>query len=466
MPWIRICPASPYFEDENGSPYTPIGQNDAVTWPGLRGLFRNFNPDHVDGYLADLSAHGVNCLRMMMEYCHTDNRYLEKPAGKFQLNMIRFWDAFFLLCEKHKIRVLITPFDTFWMARRWKFHPYNKLNGGPVASKGQWLKSDQMLAAIKTRFDFFIERWGGNGAIFGWDLWNEVSPLHAGRSIDHIIKYIEQISSHIRAKELALFSKSHLQTVSVFAPLLLKHNLNYIIFRHPTLDFATTHFYDAATIDNPRNTHSPARMTGNLVQNALENTENGRPFLDSEHGPIAYFRKHGSGLLESFDDQYFLYMQWAHIASGGAGGGMRWPYRHPHVLTQGMRSAQLNLSHFAKRIDWPNFRRVNLNGLIIVEDSNLSALGCGDESQAIVWVFRTKLTKSLVPVSAENAPKVSISIPYLKKGFYSIVLWNTLSGPVGSFMAEKGNQNLRIAFDMPDSNLALAIVELQGGAAI
>ena len=32
-------------------------------------------------------------------------------------------------------------------------------------------------------------------------------------------------------------------------------------------------------------------------------------------------------------------MSWAHLASGGAGGGMRWPNRHPHVLTSGMPPA-------------------------------------------------------------------------------------------------------------------------------
>ncbi|TIL77742.1 MAG: hypothetical protein E5Y81_12695, partial [Mesorhizobium sp.] len=35
--------------------------------------------------------------------------------------------------------------------------------------------------------------------------------------------------------------------------------------------------------------------------------------------------------------EYFRHLQWAHLAAGGAGGGMRWPNRSPHVLTPGMR---------------------------------------------------------------------------------------------------------------------------------
>ena len=37
IPWIGRAPAAPYFIDETGAPWTPIGQNDALTWPELAG---------------------------------------------------------------------------------------------------------------------------------------------------------------------------------------------------------------------------------------------------------------------------------------------------------------------------------------------------------------------------------------------------------------------------------------------
>ncbi|TIP83218.1 MAG: hypothetical protein E5X58_37920, partial [Mesorhizobium sp.] len=38
LPWIKL--AGSYFATEDGEAWTPIGQNDAVSWPELNGLFR------------------------------------------------------------------------------------------------------------------------------------------------------------------------------------------------------------------------------------------------------------------------------------------------------------------------------------------------------------------------------------------------------------------------------------------
>ena len=141
--------------------------------------------------------------------------------------------------------------------------------------------------------------------------------------------------------------------VSVFGPeLVARPRLSEPVFRHPALDFASSHFYEHGTIDDPRDTVAPALSTGRLAREALAQITDGRPFLDSEHGPIHTFKDHHRTLPEAFDDEYFRHMQWAHLASGGAGGGMRWPNRHPHVLTAGMRRAQRALAGFLPLVDW------------------------------------------------------------------------------------------------------------------
>lgn len=58
------------------------------------------------------------------------------------------------------LRLLLTPYDTFWMWRHWSAHPYNCRNGGPCPDRGQWLLSLEMRTAIKQRYAFTIERWG------------------------------------------------------------------------------------------------------------------------------------------------------------------------------------------------------------------------------------------------------------------------------------------------------------------
>jgi mannan endo-1,4-beta-mannosidase len=67
-----------------------------------------------------------------------------------------------------------------------------------------------------------------------------------------------------------------------------------------------------------------------------------RPYTDTEHGPIHAFNDHRTSLPEAFDDEYERHLMWAHLATGGAGSGMRWPARRPHLLSAGYaaRAAQ------------------------------------------------------------------------------------------------------------------------------
>jgi mannan endo-1,4-beta-mannosidase len=450
----------PYFITGEGKAWTPVGQNDAITWPDFAGLFRRKDMAAVEAHLAYLASHGVTVLRFMMEYCQTENRYLEKPAGKFQPNMVQLWDDLFALCEKYQLRLLLTPYDTFWMWIRWKHHPYNKAQGGPCAKRSQWLLCPATLQAIKNRLTFAAERWGGSGVIFAWDLWNEIHPAHSDNSTDKFDYFVAKISQHLRTVEQQKYGRTHLQTVSLFGPVLYEHPaVADVIFRHPSLDFATTHFYDAKTINHPKNTVAPAIKTGELVREALEHLPANRPFFDSEHGPIHAFKDLHRTLPEAFDDEYFRHIQWAHLASGGAGGGMRWPNRHPHVLTRGMRRAQQNLADFAALLDWRRFQRKNLNHEVRVSAAAFAAFACGDAKQALVWLLRQDQAKRK-PLPEVLAPlPVTVAVPGLAPGKYRVIFWDTRQGEVGRaevMLAAPGD--LSIPLPPLSHDLALAVV--------
>ncbi len=463
LSWIQRAEAAPYFVDEEGRNWTPIGQNDAITWPDLQGLFRRKNLKAAEDYLLYLKAHGVTCLRLMLEYCQTENRYLERPVGRFQPNMVKLWDDLFFLCEKHGLRILLTPFDTFWMWLRWKKHPYNKVLGGPCARRNQWLLCPDTLEAIKGRLTFATRRWGGSGVLFAWDLWNEIHPAHANNSTDTFYHFITQISTHLRQVEISLYGRTHLQTISLFGPVLQEHPaVADVIFRHPGLDFATTHFYDTKTINHPKDTVASALCTGRLVREALEHLAINRPFFDSEHGPIHAFKDKRCTLPQPFDDEYFRHIQWAHLASGAAGGGMRWPYRRPHVLTESMRQAQQNLSQFIAFINWSTFQRRNLNQEVKLSTKVFAVFACADARQAIVWLLRQDQLdkKGMIRVDAEHLP-VTILIPYMQPGDYQVYFWNTVSGVVGGARIEKlGEGEMMIETPSISSDLALAIVRI------
>lgn len=464
LPWVQVAPDAPYFVTEAGDNWIPIGQNDAITWPEFTNAFRRKDMQQVEEHLAWLASQGVTCLRFMLEYAQTQNRYFEKPAGKYQPNMVRLWDDIFALCAKYKLRILLTPVDTFWMWIRWKHHPYNKANGGPCAKRSQWLLCPNTLAAIKKRYTFVIERWGGSGVLFAWDLWNEIHPAHAANSTEAFHSFIQELSDHVRTIEMRLYGRSHPQTVSLYGPVLDERpEVADAIFRHPALDFASTHFYNAATINYPKDTVKPAISTGRLMREALHHVNRNRPFFDSEHGPIHGFKNRRITLPECFDDEYFRHMQWAHMASGGAGGGMRWPNRHPHTLTHGMRSAQKSMAGFVNLLDWKRFRRINLNEEVKLSTQSFVVFACADAEQAVVWLLRQdemqqKQRRLIVNASAPAVP-VTITIPGMEAGRYNIITWDTLLGiPVDTQQVEQPSAGeLILHFAAVGTDLAVAV---------
>ena len=463
LPWIEVCPNAPYFQTETGQSWTPIGQNDAITWPDLAGAFARRDLASVEGHLRFLADHNVTCLRLMLEYCHGEHRYLEKPVGRFVPNMVNLWDDIFALCEKYRLRILLTPYDTFWMWIRWDKHPYNTKNGGIIAKRERWLLEPQMRAAIKARLDFATQRWGGSGALFAWDLWNEINPAHAEKSTAVYGEFIADIGEHLRATEVRVHGRAHPQCVSTYgAASDFDAAVAPALYRHPALDFASIHFYERKPLDNPKNTVDSALVTGQMAREALGEIRDKRPFLDSEHGPIHTFKDKKKTLSEPFDDEYFRTFQWAHFASGGAGGGLRWPNRHPHVLTLGMRAAQRSLAEFLPLIDWLQFDRRNWNDEIQT-DAPCATFGCGDPNQAIVYLLRTD-TLGEDGMMKPDAPPVDarLEVPGLRAGTYQITVWDVLKGGAArEFTADCAGENpLSLTVEV-QSDLALAIRRLR-----
>lgn len=461
LPWIHIDRNSPYFITEEGETWTPIGQNDAITWPEFAGLYNRKDVASAERYIKMLAGNGVTCLRLMLEYSQGTQHNFEKPVGRYRPMMIQLWDDLFALCEQYGLRILLTPFDTFWLWIKWKRHPYNQKNGGPCADRSRILLCPETRAAIKARLAFCIERWSGSGALFAWDLWNEIHPSYAQDSAECFNDFIEELSLFVREREMELHGRAHPQTVSVFGPhMVLDKRIPESIFRHPCLDFASTHFYEEGTIDFPQNTVDAALSTGRLMKEALAELRDNRPFMDSEHGPIHTFKDHKITLPEAFDDEYFRHMQWAHFCAGGAGGGMRWPNRSPHSLTSGMRMAQRNLARFLPLIEWQKFHRGNWNDEVRTSDPAVKAVSCGDQEQALLWLLRTDQVGTDGMLRREAQPViVKVDLPCLRPGTYRITAWDTSEGEPISDVAVLNSAESGLTFETPGvaTDMAFAV---------
>ena len=425
--WIERAPGRPYFVTDAGAPWTPIGQNDAISWPEWHGLLQRRDLGAVERHLAVLRDSGVTCLRFMLEYAQTGEHFFEQPAGTFNPALVQLWDDLFRLTAAAGLRILLTPFDTYFHWVRWDLHPYNAANGGPCPDRTSLMVHPGVRALVKARLAFATGRWGGSGALFAWDLWNEMHPVQGEDRPDCFDDYIGDVGPFLRSLERRLHGRAHPQCVSVFGPELhWKPWLNAPVFRHLALDFANNHFYEEGTIDDPRDTVAPALAVGRLVREALAEITDQRPFFDSEHGPIHAFKDHGITLAEPFDDEYFRHLQWAHLASGGAGGGMRWPNRDPHGLTPGMRRAQRGMADFLSLVDWPRFDRRPIE--VGVSDPAVACFACGDARQAVLWLLRTAPLLPDGRVDPDCRSAVSVEVPGLAAGRYWATTWDTGAG--------------------------------------
>lgn len=418
--WIRCAEGAPYFETEEGAPWTPIGHNEAITWPNIAPLYRRRDPEAVERHFADLAAHGVTCLRLMLDYSQVRHRHLEHRCGAFSPAMVQLWDDLIALGERHGIRYLLTPFDTFFMVQRWKQHPYSRHAGGPSERLETMFTCADTRAAVINRLLFATRRWGHSPAVFAWDLWNEIDAFYADGDLAATDDFVTEVSEALRAEELRLHGRAHLQTVSVFHPnLVASPDLGEIIFRHPALDFASVHLYEHETIDAPRRSLVPAEATVRMMGAALAECPPLRPLLDTEHGPVHAFKDRRLTLPDAFDTDCFRRTQWAHIAVGGVGGGMRWPYRHPHVLLPEMHEAQAVLAEFLPLIDWQSFARAPLGNRLTVHDFSGLAHGCGDGRQAIIC---------LMPGEKQDSIVSRLEIAGLDPGCYEVTRVNTVTG--------------------------------------
>jgi hypothetical protein len=166
-------------------------------------------------------------------------------------------------------------------------------------------------------------------------------------------------------------------------------------------------------------------------------------------------------LPEDFDNEYFRHMQWAHFASGGAGGGMRWPNRDPHTLTDGMRAAQKGLANFLPLIDWTRFDRRNCSGAIHSSARYITCFGCADSAQAVIWLLRTdsigpdgRLRRDVEPINTR------IDVPALGRGRYHVTFWDTGAGRIrGQLEVENASAGNLSLFAGVITDTAIAILK-------
>jgi hypothetical protein len=416
--YISVAPGKRYFQDEQGQGFIVIGQNDAITWPGLVELLDESSPQTAEEYIRDLRANGVTVSRVMMEYAQFDHGYMENPVGAFSPSVTRFWDEFIALAEKYGLYLLLTPYDTFWQVNRWTEYPYSAALGGPCQSLHDWLTLPASIDAHKARWDFIIRRWGGSPNIFAWDIMNEID-LYWGSTPDEIRDYITEMANFIRQTEQEVWGKTHLVTCSAATPT-PETALGQVIYNHPLLDFANTHLYVGPGIRNPLDAIECAEEMISGVRLSLHSIGSARPYLDTESGPMDEWIAD-----PVLDREYHHNMSWAHMMSGGAGSAMRWPYTTPHWILPEMRQNLHAIARFATAVDWTHFSASNIATNIRTGKPGVIKTGCTDKKTcALVWLL---VDSRLSNPTNLSQTRLSIS-NILPDGEYRVEMWETGTG--------------------------------------
>ena len=138
---------------------------------------------------------------------------------------------------------------------------------------------------------------------------------------------------------------------------------------------------------------------------------------------------------------------------------MRWPNRHPHRLTDGMRRAQKALADFVGFIDWARFRRTNLNEEVAVSSPDLHVFACGDRTQALVWLLRRDVLTATGMIDGSAARIASrVGVPGLAPGRHEITPWDTAAGAAGARITAEAT-GAGLVFQTPPfaADLAFAI---------
>lgn len=414
--YISVSPNGRYFVDETGKGFLVIGQNDAISWPGLNTLLDRTAPEQTEAYVRDLRAHGITVSRIMIEYAQQPSSYLENPVGVFNENVVVFWDDFIKMAEANGLYLLLTPYDTFWQSDHWDNYPYNATMGGPCQTRRAWLTDPACIEAQKDRWRFVIDHWGQSPNIFAWDLMNEIE-LWWGATNDEIAAYIEDMAAFVRDYETERWGRSRLITVSSAAAT-PEGALGRIIFDNDALDFATTHLY-IGDITDPQDAMMPGMLMGGGVNLALQAIKDGRPYFDSESGPINDWI-----VNPYFDQEYHHNMSWAHLASCGAGSGMRWPYTNPHVILPELRDNLLGLARIASTIDWANFASENITQRIRPADRLILRAGCSDGQTGLIWLLADRRQRDDVMISGQAVVVRDV----FEDGSYTLEYWETYAG--------------------------------------
>jgi hypothetical protein len=283
--FIRLDPRDrTRFIHEDGTSFYPIGMN--VAWGDVVPI------------IGKLGATGANWARVWM--CHWGGANLDwvmdrkLEEGTLDLNVAKRWDEIITAAEKAGVYVQVVLQHHGQYSTRtnpnWSENPWNKANGGFLATPGEFFVNPRALALTQAKYRYILARWGYSPNIMAWELFNEVewTDAIANKHANEVAAWHNSMAQFLRKHD----PYGHLITTS--------SDLN-IPGLWQSMDYRQPHAYPSDSL---------------AVTGAFDATKQDKPIFYGEIGP--------SGLK---DDGTFLHRSlWSSMMSATAGAAQYWAW--------------------------------------------------------------------------------------------------------------------------------------------
>ena len=191
-------------DDPARSAYYPVGHN--VAW-------RSGNGPDVPAQFARMKTVGENWSRVWMN--HWDDKNLDwvsdsgavNTPGGLHLEVARKWDGIVNAAEANGIHFQMTLQHHGQYATRvnpnWNDNPWNKANGGFLASPEDFFTDARAKALTKAKYRYIIARYGYSPAVMAWELFNEVQFTDAAQAKhnDVIAAWHREMADFVHAQD-------------------------------------------------------------------------------------------------------------------------------------------------------------------------------------------------------------------------------------------------------------------------
>jgi hypothetical protein len=137
----------------------------------------------METWFKKLSANGGNYTRIWLSHGYFDVE--SGPSGQFDAERAKRIDDLLALARKYGIRLKLCTEHFRHLGegtQPWAAKPQHlRANGGPAQDTADFFNGEVGRRQYKGKLAWYAARYGDEPMVFGWELWNEMDAVHAGK---------------------------------------------------------------------------------------------------------------------------------------------------------------------------------------------------------------------------------------------------------------------------------------------